>query len=190
MEQHLAAETLDRVQQLRRSARSDLRAFWFPLVVFGCITVLSAAVVAGTGAEALGVYWAVFGTAGGVLTGWHYSRREQLLGVKGPAAAYVATAIAILVGAMLAGVFGSQSGSGLAGAVGPSMVVAAGYLVFALLERSTALLALAGVMLALAVGVAFSGMDAEPATVVLSLTTGTASLLTGLSHRPSTSHRG
>ena len=183
MDQQLAAETLERVQSVRRSARSDLRAFWFPLLVFGCVTIMSAAVVAVAGAEALAVYWPVAGTAGGVLTGWYYGRREHVLGLQGSATPYIVTAVAIMVGAMLAGVLGSEWGSGLAGAVGPSMVVAAGYFVFARLERSATLAALAALMLALAVGVAFSGMDAEPATIVLDLTTGTAFLLTGVSQR-------
>lgn len=125
----------------------------------------------------------VTSTAGGILTGWYYGRREHQLGIEGSATPYIATAVAIMVGAMLAGVLGSQFGSGLAGAVGPSVVVAAGYFVFARLERSTTLAALAGIMLALAVGVAFSGMDADPATIVLGLTTGSASLLTGVFQR-------
>ncbi len=189
MEYQLAAETVDRVQHVRRSARWDLRAFWFPLVLFGFITIVGGAVVAGAGSEALDLYWPVLGTVGGVLTGWYYHRREHVLGLKGPSAPDVATAVAMMVGAMLAGVLGSQYGSGLAGAVGPTMVVAAGYLVFARLERSAVLVALAAVMLALAVGVASRGMDPEPATVVLALTTGTASLLTGLAHRPRTGQR-
>jgi hypothetical protein len=183
MDHHLAAETLEQVQEVRRSTRSDLRAFWFPLVVFGAVTIVSAAVVAAAGGEALAVYWPVAGTAGGILTGWYYGRREHQLGIEGSATPYIATAVAIMVGAMLAGVLGSQFGSGLAGAVGPSVVVAAGYFVFARLERSTTLAALAGIMLALAVGVAFSGMDADPATIVLGLTTGSASLLTGVFQR-------
>jgi len=186
MEHRLAAETLERVQSVRRSARSDLRAFWFPLVVFGSVTIVSAGVVAVAGGEALGLYWPLAGTGGGVLTGCYYGRREHRLGLEGSATPYVATAVAIMVGAMLAGVVGSQWGSGVAGAVGPSIVVAAGYFVFARLEHSTTLAALAAVMLALAVGVTFSGMDTEPATVVLALSTGAASLLTGVRHRPRT----
>ncbi len=183
MDHQLTAETLERVQDVRKSARSNLQAFWFPLVMFGSLTILSAALVVVAGGEALGVYWPVAGIGGGALTGWHYGRREHMLGLKGPAAPYIATALAIVVGATLAGVLGSQKGSGLAGAVAPSMVVAAGYFVFARLERSTVMAGLAAVMVALAAGVAFSGMDAEPATVVLALSTGTASLLTGLSER-------
>jgi hypothetical protein len=67
-----------------------------------------------------------------------------------------------MVGAMLAGVLGSEWGSGLAGAVGPSMVVAAGYFVFARLERSATLAALAAIMLALAVGVASPAWTRNP----------------------------
>ncbi len=184
MDHRLAAETLERVEDVRRRARSDLRAFWFPLVVFGSITLVSAPVVADAGGDALGLYWPVTGSAGGVLTGCYYGRREHQLGLMATPTAYIATAVAILVGATLAGVLGSRWGAGLAGAVVPSMVVAAGYLVFARLERSTTLAGLSAVMLALAVGVAFSGMDSEPATIVLALTSGAASLLTGLAHRP------
>ncbi len=64
MDHHLAAETLQRVGDVRRRARSDLLAFWFPLVVFGCITLVSAAVVGFFGGEALAFYWPIAGTAG------------------------------------------------------------------------------------------------------------------------------
>lgn len=183
MQDHLAAETLERVQGVRRAARSDLQAFWLPLMLFGALTTVSAAVVALAGPEALGAYWPVAGPAGGFLTGWYYYRRGQRMGLEGPAAPYVVTAVAILVAAMLAGALGSQSGSGTTAAVGPTMVVAAGYFVFAWLERSTILVALAAVLSFLALGVALSGMEAESGTIVLALASGIASLGTGLASR-------
>lgn len=189
MDQHVAAETLEQVEGVRRSARSDLRAFWFPLVLFGSLTLLSAAVVALAGGEALAVYWPVAGTLGAVATGWYYHRREQRLGLLGPAGAYIATAVAILLGTNLAGGIGSQWGSGLAGAVGPAMVAAGGYFVFARLERSVILSALAAILLALAVGVALSHTDAESATVFLAVASGVASLGTGIGQRLRSSDR-
>ncbi|MDQ3569989.1 MAG: hypothetical protein M3396_05060 [Actinomycetota bacterium] len=180
MQDHLAAETLERLQGVRNAARSDLQAFWFPLVVFGGLTLVSAAVVVLVGPDALGAYWPVAGPVGGCLTGWYYYRRGHRMGLEGPAAPYVVTAVAILVGAMLAGALGSQWGSGMTAAVGPTMVVAAGYFVFAWLERSTILVALAAVLCFLALGVTISGMEAEAGTVVLALASGTASLGIGL----------
>lgn len=171
MEQRLAAGTLDQLTDVRRSARTDLQAFWFPLVVFGSLTILSAGVVVAAGVEALSAYWPLAGVAGGALTSWHYHRREQRLGLQGPAAPYIATAGAILVGAMLAGALGSRVGPGLAGAVGPALVVAAG---------------LAAVLLALGVAVALWGPDVEAATVVLAVSSGAVLLATGLAQRWST----
>ena len=183
MKPDLAAETLEKIDGVRRQTRADLRAFWFPLVVFGSLTLGSAAVVPAAGGDAVGLYWAIAGPAGGVATGWYYYRHQQRTGVEGPAAPYVATGLAILVGALLAGGLGSASASELAAAVGPTMVVSAGYFVFARLERSVVLAALAAGLGALAVAVGLSGMDGEPATVVLALCSGAASLLIGLFYR-------
>jgi len=183
MDHQSAADVLDHTHDVRRNARNHLRAFWFPLVVFGSITLFSAAVVVLAGDEALAVYWPVVGTGGAVLTGWYYHRRQRRLGLLGSPTPYIVTAAGIMVGAMLAGGLGAQWGSGLAGAVGPTMVAAAGYFVFARLERSMILATLAAALFALALGVALSGMETEPATAFLAVASGAASLATGVGQR-------
>lgn len=145
--------------------------------------MVSASVVALAGGEALAVYWPIVGTADGVLTGWHYHRHQRRTGVEGPAAPYIVIAASVLVGATLVGWMGSGADSQLAAAVGPALVVAAGYLAFAWLERSPTLAALASVLAALALVLAFSGIDGEPATVILALATGVASVGIGLACR-------
>lgn len=183
MQQHVIAETLEEIHDVRRRVRSDLQAFWFPLVLFGTLTLVSAAVVARAGGEALAVYWPIAGAAGAVLTGWHYYHHERRTGLEGPAAPYILTAAAILFGTTLAGWLGSESGSELAPAVAPTLVVSAGYVVFAWLERSGALGVLASVLALLTIVVTLSGTEGEPAAVILALASGAASLGTGLACR-------
>ena len=183
MRDQVAAETLQQVEGARRRTRSDLTAFWFPLVLFGALTLVSAPVAVLSNAATLGAYWAVAGPVGGIATGWYYWRREQRLGVEGPALPYVATAVAVLVGALLAGGIGAASGSELASGAGPNLVVAAGLLVFAWLDRSAAVAALGGGLAGLVVVMAAAGVDPEVLVIVLALAFGTPSVLIGLTSR-------
>ena len=183
MQPQLAADTLQQVERVRRRTRSDLSSFWFPLVLFGALTLVGAAVVGLAGTRALGAYWALAGPAGSVVTGYYYWRRERRLGVEGPALPYVVTAVAMVVGALLAGGLGSASGSELAAASGPNLVVAAGLLMFSWLERSAALAALAGGLAALTLALAASGVAPRQVVLVLALAFGTAAIGTGLFYR-------
>ena len=65
----------------------------------------------------------------------YFRRHERTIGLEGPAAPYVITTVAIIVGCFAVGGLGGE----LVSAVGPSAVVAAGLVVFAWLDRSPAL---------------------------------------------------
>jgi hypothetical protein len=124
-------------------------------------------------------YWTVAGPLGGIAVGLYYRNRERALGVESPSLPYILTGLGIFVGAMTAGVAGDALGSDLAAAAGPSLVVSAGYLVFALLERSRLLGAVAVALGAEAAWLWAAGGDPEWIALVLALTYGTAFVATG-----------
>lgn len=172
-----AQATLAGIDDVRRRTRADLEEFWFPLVLFGSLTLLSLP-VAGLG-DGLGaaVFWGVAGPAGAVAVALHYKRRELALGATRCATPYLLTAGGLMVGSFLLPALTSEAVQPVASA----FAIAAGYMVFARLERSGALAALSAVMV-LAAGVAIaSGHDL--AYLAAWATIGGAVLGTGLALR-------
>ncbi len=150
-----AAGVLQHVESVRHQTRSLLQAFWFPLVVFGALTLASALVQWVWPGPAVGAYWAVAGLLGGAAVGLYYHFRELRLGLSNPAAPYVLTAIGLMVGAFVL----PAITSGDLQQVASTFAVAAGYLVFAWLERSRTLAGLAAAMVVVPVLVLVSGVD-------------------------------
>jgi hypothetical protein len=179
VEYRQAQDIVDEVERLRNATRSQLAALWWPLFLFGILSLASAAVIAGLGTDALGAYWTVAGPLGGIAVGLYYRNRERALGVESPSLPYILTGLGIFVGAMTAGVAGDALGSDLAAAAGPSLVVSAGYLVFALLERSPLLGAVAVALGVEAAWLWAAGGDPESIALVLASTYGTAFVATG-----------
>jgi hypothetical protein len=115
------AELASELRALRRRARADRHAYWFPLVLFGLITCgaipfyLQGAPAAqsGPGGPALpmlggflahrylGYYWLVALLAGLLLTLLWYRRNARRVGLQTPARGYLIT-VAVLTGLALA----------------------------------------------------------------------------------------
>jgi hypothetical protein len=155
-----ALDTLRQLEDLRDHTRALLRSFWFPLVVFDVLTVLSAPVAAAGDGPIVALYWAVAGSTGGSLVSWYYHAREDRIGVSKSGLPYIATAGVLFVAAFAVG---------------------GAYLVFAWLDRS-ALLAALGVAVAVVPGVALASSLDHPGPVVAAIT-GVAILVTGLAAR-------
>lgn len=174
-----AVDVLQQVESLRRQASTVLRAFWFPLVVFGTLTLASAPVQWAWRGPAIAAYWAVAGPLGGLAIGLYYRARELRVGLSRSATPYVLTAVGILAGAFLLPGFTS----GDLQEVVSTFAVAAGYLVLAWFDRSR-ILALLGVMMgAVPALVLMSGVDRPGA--VNAAVVGTITLLTGVASRRS-----
>src|SRR6185295_5042421 len=94
-----AANVLRHIESVGRQTRDLLRAFWFPLVVFGAITLASALVQLAWPGAWVGLFWAVTGPLGGMAVGRFYRARELRLGLSRPALPYILTAVGIFVGA-------------------------------------------------------------------------------------------
>ena len=187
---HGAADTLQAIERVRAETRANLRTFWFPLLVFGSLTLASAAAIVLAGPAAVGVYWSVAAPLGVVVTFRYYHRREQGLGLEARPAPYVATAIGMMVGCFLAGALGDQLVSSVTAMLGPNLLVSAGYLVFAYLDRSLPLAGVAIVLAGTALALQATGLDAEQVGVALALGYGGASVGLGLAYRAAESHPG
>lgn len=174
---------LQDVEQLRQRTRSHLHAIWFPLVVFGGLSMLSAAVAWRFGGAALGVFWLGAAPAGSLITGAFYRRRERRIGLEAPPAPYVIAAAGIILGAFVTGGVGGAFGAASVSAIGPPLCVSAGYLVFARLARSPGLAVVAAALAALDLTLAAARMQPNRAAWVLALAYGVVFVLTGLTYR-------
>ena len=174
-----ASTRLRELEELRRRTRTSLQSFWYPLVVFGAITLASAPLCELAPGWALGVYWLVGAPAGAAAVARHYRLRELELGVTGPALPYIATGAFIIAAALTSGTVGGIVENEAVAVAGPTLAVAAGYLVFARLERSVVLAAFAVGVAVLAV--AFAG--APHACSIQAALMGAASVAIGAAYR-------
>ncbi|MGI8684477.1 MAG: hypothetical protein ACR2MO_05215 [Acidimicrobiales bacterium] len=179
MERTEIARTLEEIETLQRGTRQTLQSFWFPLVVFGAITLLSSPFFLAGDGSAGGLFWAVAGPAGGIVTGTYYARREDDLGISRPPAPYIVVAVGIMVGA-----FGLPLlTSGDLQQVVSNFAVAAGYLGFAAIERDARIAAIAAVIAI--VPLAMLAIAPDSAGPVTAVVTGSVLLASGLSFRRS-----
>lgn len=132
-----AAELLGDLGDLRRSTRRSLGAPWYPLLIFGGLTVLSAALVAQVGIGALGAFWLLAGPCGLLAIRRHYRTRERRRGVTGDRRSW-AVGIVLCCACGAAGVAGGQLGGATSGLLAPVWVAVAGYLAFGVLQRRVA----------------------------------------------------
>ena len=151
-----ALHVLSEVESVRARTRRALDSSGFPLMVFGVLTLGSVpvgmtALSLGAGFyPQIGFYWAVGATIGVVLIAVHYAWRERTSGIGDRAtraAAFTATAFAILLGALTLGLVGDGATRGF----GPQLAISGGYLLFALLERRLVVATVAIVLAVIAV---------------------------------------
>jgi len=180
VDRDIAALSLRGVAVARAKVRSDLSGLWFPLILFGAITLGSVPAVLLAPGEIIGAYWTVLGIVGGVATGVFYQRRERSLGVSAVGWPYIATALAIMCGALLTGWYGGLMVLPALSFFGPVVVVALGYLVFAWLERAVPLAAMALGLLGATAAVWLSGIDPRSAGLVLAVLYGATFVVTGV----------
>jgi hypothetical protein len=170
------ADLLAEMATLRRRARADRHGYWFPLLLFGALTVAAAPfyvlpeaqpgeslggvgssndlyvlATVGDGGRA-GRYWSAALIVGGLLTVWWYWRRGRRIGPPGAGTVAVTAAAAAVVAVAVIGF------TPLRWVIWPlghgysySLVIAAGLLGLAWVERSSALTGVAAAYTAAAV---------------------------------------
>jgi hypothetical protein len=151
MQREEALDVLARTEFVRRRTRAALRSTWFPPIVFGMLTLLSAPLYE-VSATAVLLYWVVAGPVGFGMVLHHYRQREGRLGLAGPilpevVASLALFATAVLLSGILARIGYRQPlvpfgwGLPVLGIVvlpplAAPIAITVGYLVFARLERS------------------------------------------------------
>jgi hypothetical protein len=149
MERVNAEQLIDDVEEQRRRARKGLGGYWFPMVLFGGIALVAALTLELGAPERVLALWIVAAPAGIVATSIYYGRRTHRTGLGAPPLPFILTGLGIAVGASLLGWLGHDSPIGYAG---PLLVIGAGYLIFAWLERSRLAGAFAVALVVAAVG--------------------------------------
>jgi len=143
-------------QTQRRRARADLRAEWFPLLVFGILTLVSAPLYAQqlsfgpSTVPWVDLYWLVAGSFGYIAVARYYRRREAELGIGSSVAPYVWVGLGLflftfgllnpfLFAVPFAGMALFTFGVWLIPGFAPIVAIGAGLLVLARVERSVSL---------------------------------------------------
>jgi hypothetical protein len=134
-----------------RRTHSILAANSFPMILFGVLALASAPVAEAWSWPAIAVLWLVGAPLASVATGLWYRSRELEHGVAANTLPFIATAAFVVVGATVLGIAGR---GGPLSYAGPLVVIGLGYLVFARLERSAPVAALAACVLISAIALA------------------------------------
>jgi hypothetical protein len=149
MERGNAEQLIGEVEKQRGRARKALGGYWFPLVLFGSLALVAALTLELGAPERILALWIVAAPAGIVATSIYYGRRTHRTGLGTPPLPFILTSLGIAVGASLLGWLGHDSPVGYAG---PMLVIGAGYLVFAWLQRSRLAGVFAAALVVAAVG--------------------------------------
>jgi hypothetical protein len=174
MERADAKQLIGEVEMQRGRARKALGVYWFPLVVFGGIALFGALITATAAPKAILALWIAAWPSGMLATALYYGRRAHRIGLSAPPLPFIVTGLCLGLGAGLLGWIGRDS---TLGSAGPLLVIGAGYLVFAWLQRSVLEGALA---LALVVAAVLFFIFQPPHATSLSLAFfGLASLVVG-----------
>ena len=173
-----AARTLTSIRSTRERTRADRRSYWYPLVVFGVLTLLSTPFFELWHGAGAGAVWLVAAPAGIAVVARHYRRRELSVGLASAPRPYLVTAACLVAACFALGFGGGIAGEPDVANCGPPLAVAVAYVVYAWLER-TALLALlacalAGLTIALALG------DVGRANQIVAAADGASFVLVGL----------
>ena len=128
---------------IRSRTGSLLHSYWFPLVLFGTLSVLSAPLNLIGDGRWVGLFWIVAAPLGSVATGRQSRRREERVGIAAPPLPYILTAAALILGTMVSGIGGGVTGHEQLADMGPYVFIGLGYLLFARLHRSRLVAAIA-----------------------------------------------
>lgn len=180
MDSNSAAAVLAETRSIRTQTRSTMHAMWFPLVLFGVLTLASAGVSWRNGAEALGLFWLVAGPIGTVITFLFYWRWENRIGLDAPRFPSLFAVAVIVIGCFGTGVAGGILDAPRLATAGPPLAISIGYLLFAWMGRSVALGVTALALAVLDVGLLVAGVGVNTLATALSASYGTAFLGIGL----------
>ena len=174
---HEAWRTVEYLDSVTAATRSRLSLFWFPMAVFGLISIGAAvcAVVLGNGA--LGLFWFATGFPASLLTFRWYQNAEEAQGLVTSAAGHL-----LVVAVLSLGTFGLPLVVSGDPAWALALWTGAGYLAFAWLERSQAVAAVGTIFIVL--GLFFWQVVVPHETALVSALTGITLLTAAAATRP------
>jgi hypothetical protein len=173
-----AARTLTSIRETRKRTRAELRSYWYPLVVFGVLMLVSTPFFKLWDGAGVGAYWLVAAPAGMAAVARHYRRRELDAGLATAPRPYNVVAVCLVAACFALGFGGGIAGNDDVASFGPPLAVAVAYVVYAWLERSLLLLVLACVLAALTVALALG--DIPHANQIAAAADGASLVLAGL----------
>ncbi|MGH3321593.1 MAG: hypothetical protein ACRDN9_15755 [Streptosporangiaceae bacterium] len=174
-----AVDLLDEVRRVRSRSQERRPGMWFPMLLFGALSLVSVAVIVGYGAEWLGAYWPIAGIGGSLATAVFYQRGGRRVGFESRGRPYVAAAAVILCGAFVTGSVGGALDALMVATVGPFLAVSAGLLMFARVDRNPPLTAFALAGAVFCIGLAMAGVGPDPAALALAVGYGVCSVVLG-----------
>jgi hypothetical protein len=177
-----AAQLLESVRTARHATRGRLRSYWFALVVFGVLTILSAPFFSLWDGGGVALFWLVAAPAGTLAVVRYQRGRAFATGAMRDARPYNITAGALIAACFGLGIIGGVTDQADVASFGPPLAISAAYLVFAWLERSLALALLAMSVAGLTIGLAVA--DVDHAARILALSYGASFAIVGLLVRP------
>lgn len=177
-----AAHTLQSVRAARDATRGRLASFWYPLIVFGVLTMLSAPAFGIWDGGGVALFWLVAAPLGTFLTIRHQRAQMLATGAVRCERSYAITGCALIAACFGLGAIGGVTGHDDIARFGPPLAISAAYLVFARLERNVRLAVLASALAAVTIFAAIA--DVGHASQALAIGYGGSFVLLGLSERP------
>lgn len=176
-----AALLLEQVRVVRRHTRSELQAYWFPLLVFGVLLLGSSPFFRLLDGAGVALYWLVAGPLGSIAVARHYRDRSADLGVTRFHRPYSRLVVALFLACFGLGFAGGITGADAIAEIGPPVAIACAYLAFAWIERSVLLALLACCLGAFSAALAVS--DIVHPGPILALVYGASFIGVGLAAR-------
>jgi hypothetical protein len=183
LDPHDAAALLDSVRSVRRRALARLPGMRFPMLLFGCLALLSIPVTLAFGARGHGIYWSAAGPLGSLATAAYYVRSGRRIGLRVPGRPYVGATCVIVGGAAAGGMLGGILRQPALSVTLPPLALGAGLLLLARVERSSALGCLAFGLAIVDVGLLVGGVPVDAMAVALALAYGLPAVTIGISQR-------
>lgn len=177
-----ARENLAFSEQARKRARDDIGRPWVALVVLASLSVASLSLAADASAPT-SLFWVIAGPMGAGVIALYSYRRNRAGGIDSSPVAYVAITLGLLILSYAVGTFAFALHVPALGRVGPALVVAAGYLLLARIERSWMVATVAIALVAVAVAVVGFDLSSQQSKALLFVLYGVTFLTVGFSMR-------
>jgi hypothetical protein len=182
MDAEQTRETLAFAEHARKRARDDMGRPWLPLVLLGSLSVASLSLT-NSATTPTGLFWVFAGPLGAATIAIYAYRRTRANGIETSPLAYVAITAGLLILAFAAGKIAFAFQVPGLGRIGPPLVVAAGYLVLAWIERNWMVAAVAIALITVTLVTAGLDLSSVQSNSILFAFYGLTLLVVGFSMR-------